>query len=96
MQFSNNKCDPFFHCSRNLTSDMKKNGKQNTLPIQFFLHECEFSETIRNGIYTDFLGEIPSFLKACGLVMPLTIIAREHICLHMYKLVYLCLPMPKA
>lgn len=54
------------------------------------------SQTKIRGIYTDFLAEIPSFLKACDLVMPLTIIAREHICLHMYKPVYLCLPMPTA
>lgn len=86
----------FFHCRKNPTSDIKKKGKQSTLPIQLFLRDCEFSEIKKSGIYSDFLAEIPSLLKACDLVMPFTIIEREHICLHMYKLVYLCLPMPKA
>lgn len=78
---------PLFYCRKNSTSDIKKNENQSTLSIQFFLHDCEFSETKRSGIYTDFLAEIPSFLKVCNIVMPLTIIARDHVCLHMYKLV---------
>lgn len=85
----------FFHCRKNSTSDNQKmENEAHYLPSSFY--KTEFSQTKRSGIYTDFLAEIPSFLKACDLVMSLTIIAREHICLHMYKQVYLCLPMPKA
>lgn len=96
MQSPNNECDPFFYLRKNCTNAIKKMEKKSTLVIQFLLQGCEFLRKKLSAIYAYFLVKIPSFPKACGLVMPLTIIARGHICLHMYKHVYLCLNMPKA